>query len=387
MFYRKDHKPRRVVIEIATSYDGLVEKFSNAFDEFPNFLKQIREARRVLIKPNVMGRHDPSRGRTTHPDFVWALLTTLRKITDAALVVGDGAGPGVHTEEAFEKTGIAAVAKSLDIPIVTFSTAPMSVTRVEGATLFDQLELVADLRDFDVVINVPKLKTTYASPVAGMKNLMGLMSQPYRYMFHSHGLHEGVADLNSVIPTNFVVVDGILGCELRWPINSNVVIMGEDPVAVDVISSEVMTVPVDATPYIKLSEMKGLGTAQPSSIITAGASIDAVRKPFRIPPIDNPASLSNKFADVVNCGACCIGCIGTVQKGLDDIIRDRLAESVRKRATIIVGPNWNPAEFKPESTLLVGNCTASRCRTWPNIVRGAPPLIHKFSEKLLSLLQ
>jgi len=367
------------------TYEGLEPKLQSALDSFPRFCERLRSARRVLLKPNVMGLHNPARGRTTHPEFLRALIVAIRTMTRAEIVVGDGAGPGVHTPKAFAATGIADIAGALGVPVRAFTTAPMSIIEVPNPYLYHQLELAAELAEFDVLINVPKLKTTYASPAAGMKNLMGLMSQPYRFMFHAHGLHEGVADLNTVVVPQLTVVDGILGCELRWPRKADVFVVGEDPVATDTVCSDVMSIPTERTPYLKLASMKGLGQLDRARIDVVGTPVDEVRTPFKVPPQESPESLSTEMVKVIDCGACCIGCVGTIQKGIDDIRRDGLLPRMRKPMTVVIGPNWDPSQFDQSSTLLIGNCAVGRARTWPNVVRGCPPLIHKFSEKLVAV--
>jgi uncharacterized protein (DUF362 family) len=366
------------------SYATALSVLQNALDVYPEFLIRLKAARRVLLKPNVMGRHRPETGRTTHPEFVRALVLALRsRSPKTEFVLGDGAGPGVDTLEAFRVCGIASVASELGVSVQGFTGRPTRSISVSRPCLFDQIEVVAELDEYDLIVNVPKLKTTYASPVGGMKNLMGLVSQEYRYLFHACGLQEGIADMAAAIPTALTVVDGIIGCELRWPVNSGVIIAGEDPVATDAVCAEAMGIDIQWAPSITLAASRGVGVMDPERRTLVGPTANAICRPFAVPPVRDPASLSTGPVTVVGANPCCIGCVGTIQKGLDDLARDGTLGDIVRPIRVVVGADWASGPDDPNSVLLVGNCAAERRRTWPSIVRGSPPLIHRFSQRLL----
>ncbi|KKL57917.1 hypothetical protein LCGC14_2230600, partial [marine sediment metagenome] len=104
-------------------------------------------------------------------------------------------------------------------------------------------------------------------------------------IMHSN-LHKKIADLVTVLRSKmkFQIVDGIIGSngsELGGkPIQMNLIIAGEDPVAVDRVGSKIMGFGLKKAKYLKFGEKKGLGTADLSQIDIIGSQIDDVYTKF-----------------------------------------------------------------------------------------------------------
>lgn len=102
-----------------------------------------------------------------------------------------------------------------------------------------------------------------------MKNMMGGILP--KGMMHDD-LHQKIVDLNMAFGPELTVIDGIVGCqghELACdPVNSNVIIAGEDFVATDAVGSFLM----------------GLcpGESGLEKIIFKGEQISRLRKHYRI---------------------------------------------------------------------------------------------------------
>lgn len=116
------------------------------------------------------------------------------------------------------------------------------------------------LLESDVIINVPKLKVHNMALVTGaIKNMMGTMAQ--KGSMHPKGndliLHKRLADLYLVTNemVDFVVMDGIVGCEYSEqsgvPVNSGVLIFGTDQWEVDVAAAKLMGINPEDVKYLK----------------------------------------------------------------------------------------------------------------------------------------
>ena len=80
-----------------------------------------------------------------------------------------------------------------------------------------------------IVANEPKLKTTYASIAGlGMKNLKGVLSDSDKIRFHHIGVHKAIVDLSTIVIPDLIILDGIIGSELGYPVNSGIAIAGTD---------------------------------------------------------------------------------------------------------------------------------------------------------------
>jgi hypothetical protein len=148
----------------------------------------------------------------------------------------------------------------------------------------------------DVLISVPVMKTHgNAGMTAVFKNYIGTAP---REMYQGSGwwnanLHNwhaisanidpAICDLAAFHPPDFAVVDGIRGLQYTehdngrtdQMIRRNVIIAGEDPVAVDAVVCEVMGyTPADMN-YLRFAAARGMGTFDLNRISVRGDAIEA----------------------------------------------------------------------------------------------------------------
>lgn len=136
------------------------------------------------------------------------------------------------------------------------------------------------------IINVPKLKVHHMAVVTlCMKNLMGLIL-PKNIM---HGqLDEKIVDLASLFKdkVKINIVDGLVGAEVDEtsgsPVRMDLVIAGQDMVAVDTVAASVMGIDPSRVKYLRLAEQMGLGVSNLREIEVLGESIEGVKKQFRV---------------------------------------------------------------------------------------------------------
>jgi uncharacterized protein (DUF362 family) len=114
--------------------------------------------------------------------------------------------------------------------------------------------------------------------------MMGTISP--KGIMHSK-LHKKIADLISILrpKMKFQIIDGIIGSkgsELGGkPVQMDLIIAGEDPVAVDRVGSEIIGYSIDKVKYLKYCEKKGLGTADLEKIEIIGKSVEEVYHKFQ----------------------------------------------------------------------------------------------------------
>jgi len=113
--------------------------------------------------------------------------------------------------------------------------------------------------DASCIISVPSLKThNLARTTLSMKNMMGTIMP--KSIMHS-SIHKKITDLVSVLrpKMKFQIIDAIIGSD-GWelggkPIQMDLIIAGEDPVAVDRVGSAIMGYGVDKVKYLKYGEL------------------------------------------------------------------------------------------------------------------------------------
>ena len=124
--------------------------------------------RRVLVKPNMLAAREPSRGITTHPAVVGAVIDYLRGY-GADVIVGDSpAGALRGVRRVWEKTGMLDVCESKGVPLVNFEAGGWTTHRV-GERAY-QISRV--LEEVDHIVNLAKFKTHVLTLLTGaIKNM------------------------------------------------------------------------------------------------------------------------------------------------------------------------------------------------------------------------
>ncbi len=137
--------------------------------------------------------------------------------------------------------------------------------------------------DYDCILSVPKLKVhCWSLSTLSMKNMMGGMLP--KGIMHDD-LAQKIVDLNRAFGPELTVIDGILGCQRHElacdPIESNVIVAGEDFVATDAVGSFLMGLVPEDVPYLQLAKKAGLGENDMTKIEYIGEQISKLRKHFK----------------------------------------------------------------------------------------------------------
>jgi len=159
----------------------------------------------------------------------------------------------------------------------------------------DQYPLPNNWVNADVRISVGKMKTHDNAGISLTLKNVGIGIPPTRIVGAIKlGLPHNktqwvVADVNSIAPIDYSIVDGIWGVE-GWgafygePVSLDLVIAGKDAVAVDATGARVMGVDPSTNGVIRACAESGLGTYKEDEIEVVGNSIESVMKKFDTPP-------------------------------------------------------------------------------------------------------
>ena len=241
---------------------------------------------KILINPNWVTSDHFSTGNVTSTDTLEGIVLYLiheANIEPEKLIVADGGSFGISDKffklnEIFqlEEYGIKLqnlnndeIIHDIEIP------KPLSLKTVN---------IAKTAINASCIISVPSLKThNMAKTTLSMKNMMGTIMP--KSIMHSN-IHKKIADLVSVLRSKmkFQIIDGIIGSN-GWelggkPIQMDLIIAGEDPVAVDRVGSAIMGFGMDKVKYLKYGEQKGLGIANLDDIEIIGKSISEVYHKF-----------------------------------------------------------------------------------------------------------
>lgn len=240
---------------------------------------------KVLIKPNYVVAEHPSTGITTDSRVVECLIAFARSLGVEDIVVGEG-GAG-DTERAFDVVGIRDVTRSLKVGLVNLNKDSRIQVRVPQALALHQIGIAETALKSTRIINVPTLKVHHIALVTlCMKNLMGLILP--KMIMHSH-INEKIVDLASLFKdkVKINIVDGLVGSEVDEvngsPVKMNLIIAGQDMVAVDTVATAVMGIDPNKVKYLTLAQETGLGVSNLKEIEVLGENIEEIERKFRLP--------------------------------------------------------------------------------------------------------
>jgi len=246
----------------------------------------LRNYQRVLIKPNYVNGSHPSTGVTTDPRVVRGIVEYLLEHgwSSREFAVGEGGMASVNTMESFQTAGLIDEMKSLGVKLIDLNSEPHVDVNIEGGRSLKTVRVARSFTDYDCILSVPKLKVhCWSLSTLSMKNMMGGILP--KGIMHDD-LAQKIVDLNRVFGPELTVIDGIIGCQRHElacdPIDSNVIIAGEDFVATDAVGSFLMGLAPEDVLYLQLAKKAGLGENDMNKIEYIGESISKLRKRYKM---------------------------------------------------------------------------------------------------------
>jgi len=279
-----------VAIVRADSYQmDLGTLIFNALREFDLRLRD----KRVVLKPNFV-EPDPDGVINTHPAVIAAARESFLRLGAASVQVAEGPGHERDTEAIVETLRLRDFLGPLpgvfvDLNLDEVRRVPLQ-TR---ASRLRELYLPKTVLEADFLVSMPKLKTHHwVGATLSLKNMFGIVpgccyGWP-KNILHWAGITGSILDINSTVRPDFAIVDGIVGMEGNGPIQgtakaSGVLILGEDPVAVDATAARVMGLEPERIDYLAKAGTL-LGHLRPDKIRQLGESVRSVRTPFAVLP-------------------------------------------------------------------------------------------------------
>ena len=219
--------------------------------------------KRVVLKPNLV-EFDEHTVINTNPKLVHAALEAFRSAGAAEVRIAEGPGHRRITLDLADAGGYFATVPNFESLFTDLNLD--EITRVElhrPLSKLKSLYLPNTVLGCDLLVSMPKLKTHHwAGATLSMKNLFGLVPGGVygwpKNVLHWAGIPECIADLHTLFPRAFAIVDGIVGMEGNGPIQgtprtAGVVVAGASPVAVDATCCRIMGLDPARIRYLQLA--------------------------------------------------------------------------------------------------------------------------------------
>ncbi len=335
----------------------------------------VRPGQTVVIKPNITANAPASSGGTTHVELVEAIVRQVQRCAPARVIVAEGTQAfGTTLESAFPSGGWREMAARTGVELFNLDVGPHVEVRVENGRYPRSIPFSKLVLDADVLISVPCLKTHLSADyTVALKNHYALTPQWKRSEIHGeYLLEEALVDLNRIRKADLIVVDGWEGAEgiaggiaFDRPAGARVMIAGTDPVAVDVVSKEIMALTGD-TRYLRWAAEDGVGIGDLARIEIRGTSLAECRHPFMTPAQELCLSLPEvTICDQRACSGCRIPALSVL---------GRLRfQKMLKPLTLVFGDEGESPTVKGQ-VVVIGDC-AQRYAALGLYVPGCPPKV------------
>jgi uncharacterized protein (DUF362 family) len=233
----------------------------------------------VLLKPNLV-EYDPGTSINTDPRLVAAAVIAFRRLGASSVTVGEGPGHRRDTVYVVERSGLGEALRDVEAPFVDLNVDEVRPVSLDSRyTSLGELWLPRSIVEADVVVSMPKMKMHHwAGVTLSLKNCFGCVpGRIYGWpknVLHWAGIEASILDVAAAVRPDLAIVDGVTAMQGNGPITGTpvqvgAVVVGDDPVATDVVAARLMGVDPERLPYL-IEAGRFLGQADPDRILLVG---------------------------------------------------------------------------------------------------------------------
>ncbi|MHA2130455.1 MAG: DUF362 domain-containing protein [Promethearchaeota archaeon] len=314
-------------------YESIPEAVSGAIKLLKNKMHfDFAESNNILLKPNLL---TTKKEACTQADFVDGTLSYLKKIGVPMSNVYLGDSPGQSQkigEDVAKEIGIYELCEAYGVNFVNFESGGPSKEIIEGALRLKEIRVAKAVKDCDILINLPRLKSHLEATITGaIKNYWGIIPGGLKANYHLYG--KTAEQFGEVLTDNFSWVVGnkpkrLTVYDLQEIMEGNmgpgggkmkqwdIILAGTDELALDIVALEIGKLKPKIVPHIRNSIERSLGVGNLEEIEILGMTLEEAKK--KVPKFKVPG---NKFTNFI---AYMSGHIGyKIIKKIPDLIKDR----------------------------------------------------------------
>ncbi len=230
----------RVAIAKGEDIDKTVREAVGLLGGMQQFVKQDDV---VFIKPNMVAQFFPA---MTQPEVVRSAITMCLEAGAKTVYVGENPMCQITSHEVFDTTGLKEYYEACGAKVLLLDEKEYAEFEVPGGVVLKTIRLPKALKEANVYISIPKMKTHCITTVTlGIKNAHGLLLDEDKAQHHCEELEQKLVDINKARPPNLVIMDAFLAMEGFGPTFGEVKRMGlalasDNVVSIDSVASSIM---------------------------------------------------------------------------------------------------------------------------------------------------
>jgi uncharacterized protein (DUF362 family) len=359
----------------------------------------------LFVKPNVVfSSKNGLHGSTayTHTDLVGGSLLALSMAKGVKKIdMGEKTAIGYPTRLSYKNAGyydaVKKIRKKAGAPIGIFCIDEMPRDKVFiGGDVHDTLRISRKMAQSDYKVYLPKLKCHCVSTMTGAVKLnIGICSDDERAIRHDFLLNDKIVDLLEAGNPDFIVMDAIevgVGNEaVPTPRKLGLIIMGTNPVAVDIVGAKLLGYDLNDVPYLQRAVERGYTPARLSDIEITGdlnSIQDLDKAAERILPYDDeyhrwqdiekelsrlesPIRFYWGYTKARDQQKCTTGCVMGTKMFFGFLERYAGKEIFKngRPVVMVVGKIDEEIDAKGEEVFLIGSCSQVNVRNAKKIIK------------------
>ncbi len=287
--------PKAVVKAIKLIENDLPFDFSNSSE--------------ILLKPNLL---TAKKDACTQPSFVEGVILYLkeRKIPMDNVFLGDSPGQqGKNASYVAKKIGLLEICENYGVGVVDFEREVPVIESIENALQLKEFRVAKAIKNCDILINLPRLKSHIEATITGaIKNYWGIIPGGLKAKYHLLG--KNANQFGEVLADNFSwilrnkqkrltiydlqeIMEGNMGPGGGKMVKWDLILVGTDELALDIVALEIGKVKIKNVPHIKNAINRNLGVGNLDNIDIVGMSLEDAKK--QTPKFNVPRSSTTSF--------------------------------------------------------------------------------------------
>ena len=282
----------KVYIVQCKDYDHVEDKFAALIDLMGGMGRFAKQGEKIVLKVNLLREARPEEAVSTHPSVV-AAVAGLAKAAGAVPLIADSPGGGYrYTRKTLDKiyhtSRMHQAANQAGIT-VNWDTTSRPVSYADGI-LTKHFDIITPVYEANAVFNLCKMKTHLFTVMTGaIKNIFGVIPGLSKTGYHAK-LHDMqrftgmLLDLAQYVSPRLTIMDAVLAMEGDGPGTGDprsvgLLIGSENPLALDVVATEIMGLKRTENPVIVEAERRALKPNRLEDIEIIGADLADVKVP------------------------------------------------------------------------------------------------------------
>ena len=348
----------------------------------PFNLPEIVAGKRIFIKPNfVRPDYEFNPANCSDPRAVLALGKLVKQAGASSVSIGDNPGKGLAFRDAVANIPGYETWLENGIETLFYEDSEPVIENIPDARLFQTIKYPSALKNFDVFINLAKIKMhMMVTASLGIKNLYGLLLDDDRMSHHRPDVNMKLVEILKFFTPDITILEGIWALEGQAPIcgepvkDFNTIVAGINPVAVDAVGASIIGIEPVELATNRIANAEGYGPYQLDEIEICGEKIENVQRILRRSVISSIGAYEN--CDVFELGVCA-GCLNSIRHALDRLHYGNELYNFPVNTFIsgIPGPYYNLLRSWKGRLFLIGDCPLGVYNDNSGIIKlpGCPP--------------